>query len=349
MRKLDHAHIARLIETYDHKKNIYMVLELCSGGDLYSRDPYTEDQAARIVSSITSAVAYMHDHGIVHRDLKYENILFCNSLPKAEIKIIDFGLSKKYLPDQKLSEGVGTVYTMSPQVLEGEYNNKADVWAIGVLAFMLLSSQMPFYGRKRREILEKIMQCDYDFKGRRWAQVSVQGRNFVGDLLQYDPESRPSAEEAKQDIWLNKRMYASVRTATDADMEAVANSIENFSNHPMLQKLGLMVIAHKSSSDEIGVLRKAFKRYDHDKNGTITYPPFKESMKQYGFNDDYIEYLFQSVDLDGTGTIKYTEFLAATIESTGLVTEERIAEAFDRLDSDDSGFISFQVSTLADS
>jgi Ca2+-binding EF-hand superfamily protein len=144
-------------------------------------------------------------------------------------------------------------------------------------------------------------------------------------------------------------MYASVRTATDADMEAVANSIENFSNHPMLQKLGLMVIAHKSSSDEIGVLRKAFKRYDHDKNGTITYPPFKESMKQYGFNDDYIEYLFQSVDLDGTGTIKYTEFLAATIESTGLVTEERIAEAFDRLDSDDSGFISFQVSTLADS
>ena len=72
--------------------------------------------------------------------------------------MIDFGLSKKYLPDQKMSEGVGTVYTMSPQVLEGEYTNKADVWAVGVLAYMLLSSQMPFYGSKRREILEKIMR-----------------------------------------------------------------------------------------------------------------------------------------------------------------------------------------------
>lgn len=76
MKKLDHAHIARLIETYDHKKNIYVVLELCSGGDLYSRDPYTEDQAARIISGITSAVAFMHEHGVVHRDLKYENIMF---------------------------------------------------------------------------------------------------------------------------------------------------------------------------------------------------------------------------------------------------------------------------------
>jgi len=342
MKKLDHAHIARLIETYDHKKNIYIVLELCSGGDLYSRDPYTEDQAARIISSITSAVAFMHEHGVVHRDLKYENIMFATNHPKAEIKVIDFGLSKKYLPDQKMSEGVGTVYTMSPQVLEGEYTNKADVWAVGVLAYMLLSSQMPFYGSKRREILEKIMKCNYDFKGRRWTQISAQAKHFVKDLLQYDPDNRPSAEEAKQDIWVNKSMHSSVRTATDDDMRAVADSIENYSSHKMLQKLGLMIIAHKSSSQEIGILRKAFKRYDTDKNGTITYPHFRQCMKKYGYNNQYVEFLFQSVDLDGTGTIKYTEFLAATIESTGLVTEERVAEAFDRLDSDDSGFISFQ-------
>lgn len=258
--------------------------------------------------------------------------------------MIDFGLSKKYLPDQKMSEGVGTVYTMSPQVLEGEYTNKADVWAVGVLAYMLLSSQMPFYGSKRREILEKIMKCNYDFKGRRWTQISAQAKHFVKDLLQYDPDNRPSAEEAKQDIWVNKSMHSSVRTATDDDMRAVADSIENYSSHKMLQKLGLMIIAHKSSSQEIGILRKAFKRYDTDKNGTITYPHFRQCMKKYGYNNQYVEFLFQSVDLDGTGTIKYTEFLAATIESTGLVTEERVAEAFDRLDSDDSGFISFQVS-----
>lgn len=86
MKRLDHPHISRLIETYEDKGQLFLVLELCNGGDLYSRDPYTEDQAARIVGSILSAVDFMHSHGIVHRDLKYENILFANSSPTAEIK-----------------------------------------------------------------------------------------------------------------------------------------------------------------------------------------------------------------------------------------------------------------------
>ncbi len=86
MKRLDHAHLSRLIETYEDKGQLYLVLELCSGGDLYSRDPYTEDQAARIVGSILSAVDFMHSHGIVHRDLKYENILFANPSATAEIK-----------------------------------------------------------------------------------------------------------------------------------------------------------------------------------------------------------------------------------------------------------------------
>lgn len=84
-------------------------MELCWGGDLYSRDPYTEDEAARIAASILSAVRYMHSRRIVHRDLKYENILFAHDGPLAEIKLIDFGLSKKYASDKELTEGVGTV------------------------------------------------------------------------------------------------------------------------------------------------------------------------------------------------------------------------------------------------
>jgi serine/threonine protein kinase len=342
MKNLDHAHISKLIETYDFRGNIYMVMELCSGGDLYTRDPYTEDQAARIISSIMSAVAYMHEHDIMHRDLKYENIMFANCHAKAEIKIIDFGLSKKYLPDKPMNEGVGTIYTMSPEVLEGEYTNKADIWAIGVLAYMLLSSQMPFYGRKRSEIVEKIMKCDYDFQGKRWMQVSRQAKNFVADLLQHDPDHRPSAEEARQCLWLNKKLSSSVRTANEEDMEAVATSIENYSSHKMLRRLGLMLIAHKSTSEEIGRLRKVFKKYDSRRKGSISLEDFSACLKVYGWNDDYIRHLFECADLDGTGKIKYTEFLAATIESTGLVTEERIAEAFDRLDSDDSGYISLE-------
>ena len=235
-----------------------------------------------------------------------------------------------------------SVYTMSPQVLEGDYNESADLWAIGVLAYMLLSSHMPFYGRKRRENLENIMKCEYDFVGRRWSAVSSQAKNFVSDLLQFKPEARPSAHEARQCLWLNMKMNSSVRTATDDDMDMVAYSIESYSNKRTLQKLALMLIAHKSTSEEIGFLRKVFKRYDTDKSGAISLDEFKQCLSKYEYNDDYVESLFQAADLDGTGSIKYTEFLAATIDATGLVTEDRLAEAFDRLDSDDSGYISFE-------
>jgi calcium-dependent protein kinase len=340
MQKLDHAHITRLVETYEDRGHLYLIMELCSGGDLYSRDPYTEDQAARVVGSILSAVDFMHKHGIIHRDLKYENILFATPSPTAEIKIIDFGLSKIYQPSQRMKDGVGTVYTMAPEVLQGDYNNKADVWAIGVLTYMLLSSQMPFYGRRRKEILDKIARCNYDFKGRRWNTISRPAKSFVENLLLHDPEARPSAKEAKRSMWLNMRLASSVRTATEADMDAAACSLENYSAHKTLQKLALMVIAHKSNSHEIGFLRNVFKRYDKDRDGSIDLDEFKLCLNKYNYSDRYIEKIFNAADLSGTGHLKYTEFLAATIESTDLVTEERLAEAFDRLDADDSGYIS---------
>jgi serine/threonine protein kinase len=142
LKKLDHPHIVRAMETFEHRNQIFIVMELCSGGDLYSRDPYTEEAAARIVSSILSALSYMHEHNVAHRDLKYENILFVNDSPTAEVKLIDFGLSKVYGDNAQLTEGVGTIYTMAPEVLKGNYTQISDVWSIGVIAYMLLSSQM---------------------------------------------------------------------------------------------------------------------------------------------------------------------------------------------------------------
>lgn len=109
LKKLDHPHIVRPIETFFHRNQIFIVMELCSGGDLYSRDPYTEEEAARITSSILSAISYMHSRKVIHRDIKYENILFVNDRPFAEIKLIDFGLSKKYNSGEIMTEGVGTV------------------------------------------------------------------------------------------------------------------------------------------------------------------------------------------------------------------------------------------------
>jgi serine/threonine protein kinase len=109
LKNLDHPHIVRPIETFDYKHQIFIVMELCCGGDLYARDPYTEAEAARIATSILSAVSFMHSKHISHRDLKYENILFANTSLQAEIKLIDFGLSKRFGQAPDMTEGVGTM------------------------------------------------------------------------------------------------------------------------------------------------------------------------------------------------------------------------------------------------
>jgi len=296
MKRLDHCHIVRPLETYQFSGQLYMLMELCSGGDLYTRDPYTEEQAVRIVESLLSAVAYMHEHNIVHRDLKYENIMFVNSKPDSEIKIIDFGLSKKFLPDQRLRDGVGTIYTMAPEVLKSNYTSKADVWSVGVLSYMLLSSQMPFYGRKRREIVKKISKSTYDFRGRRWATISSQAKDFVMELLRRDPAERPTAEEARKALWVNAGQSSFSSTRTEEGMAAVSKSLENYSTLRKLQKLALMVIAHKSTSEEIGFLRKAFKRYNSDRDGTITLSEFKTCLSHaHTYSDKYMEHLFKQV------------------------------------------------------
>lgn len=350
LKSLDHPNIVKAIETFEHGDKIYIVTELCSGGDLYSRDPYTEEDAARIIRKVCSAVGYMHRRNITHRDIKYENILFENDAPNAQIKIIDFGLSKKYIPeDPILKEHVGTIYTMAPQVLEGQYDSQADMWSIGVISFMLLGSDMPFFG-KRARVIEKIKTCDYKFKSRKWHQISPTAIDFVKSLLIYDPKERMTAWEALDHPFLDngfdneKRSVRRRRQSSVAriPVEMLLASIQRFGGYTKLKKLALLVIAYTSTSTDMKDLRKVFTRFDKQKDGKLTFDEFQNSLEHYGFSPQELEIMFHGIDVDQTGDIHYTEFLAATIECLGVIEEEKLAEAFDRLDSDDSGFISIQ-------
>jgi serine/threonine protein kinase len=299
LKKLDHPHIVRPLETYHYRHQIFIVMEHCSGGDLYSRDPYTEEEAARIISSILSAVSYLHANNVAHRDLKYENILFVNTSPKAEIKLIDFGLSKIYGmggTGPQLTEGVGTIYTMAPEVLKGSYTKQADVWSVGVIAYMLLSSQMPFYGRKRQHIVEQILGGKYDFRGRRWRKIGAPAKDFVRDLLVVDPDERLDAERASSCVWLNKRFSATVRGPKEYEIQQAKHSMTQYAGYTKLKKMALMVIAHRSTCEEIGILRKVFQKYaSRDKGGCISYPEFNEAWKESGLPAEDTKAIFDAV------------------------------------------------------
>jgi len=340
---LDHPNIVKAYEVYETNVNIYLLLQNCSGGDLYSRIPYSEKACAKIASKLMSALSHMHKHNVTHRDIKFENIMFESKDPDAEIKLIDFGLSRRYSPENKyMNDGVGTIYTMAPQVLQGEYTSQADLWSIGVVTYMLLSNTKPFYGKKRRHVVAKILQGNFSFYSKMWRSLSDESKKFVRALLCVDPSRRLTADQALEHRWLDSQFPLSDRVPKESMLGSIHDSIIAYSDMSEFKKMALMVIAHQSSTSEIMELRKAFDAYDVANQGTITFDEFKSAMKKANtqHTDDEIEKLFKSVDIGHDNEIYYLEFLAATLSAHGRINEERLAEAFDRIDSDDKGFIS---------
>ncbi len=142
MIKLDHPNIIKLYEYYETEKSIYLVMELCTGGELFDRIventekgvQFTEKQAANLFRQMMSAINYCHKNGIVHRDLKPENLLYLNKDVDSPIKVIDFGMSKRFDHSHYMSEKVGTAYYISPEVLMGKYDEKCDIWSADLLS-----------------------------------------------------------------------------------------------------------------------------------------------------------------------------------------------------------------------
>lgn len=210
------------------------------------------------------------------------------------------------------------------------------------MAYMLLSNTKPFYGRKRRQVVNKILQGDFTFYSKNWNSLSEESKLFVRALIQVDPNKRLNAVESLNHSWLDTHFSLSDRLPNKKSLDSVHESIAAYGDVGRFKKMALMVIAHQSTTDEIVELRKAFDAYDTANDGTISFQEFHESMQNANANytDDDIETFFKSVDTGNDNKIYYLEFLAATLEAHGRITEERLADAFDRLDSDDSGYIS---------
>jgi calcium-dependent protein kinase len=158
LKKLDHPNILKLYEVFEDEKRYYLVTELCKGGELFdeivTKVCFSEKEAAAIIQQILQAVAYCHDLGIVHRDLKPENVLIDKELNNT-LKIIDFGTSTIYDKSSgPLKTTHGTSYYIAPEVLNKRYDDRCDVWSIGVILYILLSGKPPFDGDNDEEITE---------------------------------------------------------------------------------------------------------------------------------------------------------------------------------------------------
>ena len=169
LKELDHPNIIRVYEVYKNKAKIFIVTELCTGGELFDRikelTRFTENQAAKYMLEIVSAVKHCHQHGIVHRDLKPENLLFENDSPEAKLKLIDFGTSQFFTKERKMRRLIGTYYYMAPEIFAGEYDEKCDVWSLGIILYIMLCGHPPFTGGTDEEITSRIQNAPLYFTG----------------------------------------------------------------------------------------------------------------------------------------------------------------------------------------
>ena len=184
------------------------------------------------------------------------------------------------------------------------------------------------------------MRVSYTFDNPVWQGLSDNSKDFCSKLLLMDPKQRMTAATALQHPWITQREQLPDEIPSEEILRSVDDSILSYKDAHFLKRVALNVIAHRSSTKEIEELRKAFAAYDTSRNGVITFEEFKAAMKKLNYPDETISEIFASLDVNGNQKIMFTEFIAATIEARGLIAEDRIAEAFDRLDSDDSGYIS---------
>lgn len=206
-----HPNIIRLYEVFENTEYFYIIMEYCSGGDLFSYLEkrgfrLAEPHACRIMHKMCAAVYYIHSYGIAHRDLKPENVLMTSTDDEADIRILDFGLSKIIGPDEKCTEPYGTLSYVAPEVLlDQPYGKEVDLWSLGVITYLMLSGSLPFdHKTDEEEIARKTIAEPPPYKGQIWEKISKEARNFVDRLLQKKPEKRMTIKEALEHEWFHK-------------------------------------------------------------------------------------------------------------------------------------------------
>jgi len=344
MIKLDHPNIIKLYEVYENDKNIYLIMELCTGGELFDRIventengvQFTEKQAANIFKQMMSAINYCHKNGIVHRDLKPENLLYLNKDKNSPVKVIDFGMSKRFDSKHFMSEKVGTAYYISPEVLNGKYDEKCDIWSAGVILYIIICGYPCFNGDDDDEIFAAIQKGKINFPSPEWDSISNDAKELIKKMC-CSPNKRLTAEQVLNETWVKDN----APNAGKALLPMKIDGFKNYSNSNKLRKAVLTYIASRLSEEEIKKIKAIFETIDTDNDGKLSLEELKKAVSLTdGMKIEYIEQLFKSIDTDNSGNIEYTEFISASIEKNVYLNEEKLKEAFKLFDVDGSGKIS---------
>ncbi|KAJ0971077.1 hypothetical protein J5N97_019036 [Dioscorea zingiberensis] len=308
-------HLLKFYDVFEDALNVYMVMELCEGGELLDRilsrgGKYEEEDAKAIVLQILSVVSFCHLQGVVHRDLKPENFLFTTRDENAPMKMIDFGLSDFVRPDERLNDVVGSAYYVAPEVLHRSYSTEADIWSIGVITYILLCGSRPFWAQTESEIFRAVLRAHPNFDGPPWPSLSPEAKDFVKRLLNKDYRKRMSAAQALSHPWLRDH-----QGQIPLDI-LIYKLVKLYLQATPFKRAALKALSKALTDDELLYLRSQYKLLQPNKDGCVSLENFRRALLQNAtdvMKESRVPDILKSLEPLANKRMNFEEFCAAAI------------------------------------
>jgi len=323
LRNLDHPHIVRLYESYEDEAFIYIFMEVCSGGDLLervtvARDRLPEPLSAALMAQMFSAALHLSLQGVVHRDIKPENFLYTHREsekdPQPVLKLIDFGLSRSLASavSHRLTPKIGTTEYMAPEAFAGQTKatlaERMDMWSLGVVLHVI------FIGHFPSPMLAELTAETY-MSQQCWRHISPQGRDFLGRLIRYEPDQRPSPAAAMAHPWLASAVAASADASRWA--RDLPKAIRLHARSPDLCKIALAAAAREVHEYDLCHVRAIFVELNALCGGSLTRAAL---VAVVGKPQAHLAALaaelvrnFDTLDVDGSGNVDWSELVAVVV------------------------------------
>jgi calcium-dependent protein kinase len=314
-------------------------MEFCSGGELIEIFPQEgalpESDALDYIRRILMAVNHVHRIGIVHRDLKPENFLFSTTKSTHELKLVDFGLSNKFSDKfEKLHSTVGTPFYIAPEVLKSNYDSKCDLWSVGIILYIMLSGDLPFYAENVNAVFKKIESGVFSMRGTIWDDISEESKHLVSRLICLNTHDRLSAQEALMHPAIHKIPVTPINTFD------LVGRLKSYSELNHLKKCIFAVFVKYLNFDKIVDQRRAFTTFDRGLSGVIGAIEICDIYEEIGaeVSQQEVSSLMSKVGLRHKGKLCFSEFVSVLTKNSDYITEEIIKLTFEFFDRDRKGY-----------
>ncbi|EEY59434.1 calcium-dependent protein kinase, putative [Phytophthora infestans T30-4] len=350
LKRLHHPQIVRVIASYEDKEHMYMIMQHCKGKELYDHlyqehRTFSENDVRKIIRALLRALAFLHSNFITHRDLKLENLLLENAENPGSLRLCDFGLSTRFKRGEKLEKSLGTIDYVAPEVLDGDYNEKCDLWSVGVICFELLTGVSPFHAATIDETMGNIYDGVLVFENDVWSTFSPASILFIKALVKDNVDQRLSAEQALDHKWLSEGEMASVDGSGAARLQSdkcvLLTNMLSFSQCRKLKQAALLSVALGISEDHLQqeMAAEVFHSMDSNKKGSLSRDEFCSALVECGVSTADAAELFTRINQSKSGHINYLEFMAAVMDQRDI-GQSTIKEAFGILDGEKQGRLS---------